>query len=58
VDVEVIELAAAWLGQAEWRESACRLNSLRRQVPARYREALRDHFRPHIDEMCEDSAPL
>ncbi|MDP9325474.1 MAG: histidine--tRNA ligase [Candidatus Dormibacteraeota bacterium] len=55
LDVEVIELAADWLKQCGVTGVSLQLNSIGdfKCRPA-YREALRDHFRPHLAEMCED----
>jgi histidyl-tRNA synthetase len=55
LDVEVIELAATWLQLCGATGVSLQLNSIGDATcrPA-YREALRDHFRPHLAEMCED----
>ncbi|HEV3232352.1 MAG TPA: histidine--tRNA ligase [Candidatus Dormibacteraeota bacterium] len=55
LDVEVIELAYAWLAAIGVPGVSLQVNSIGDEVcrPA-YREALRDHFRPHLAEMCED----
>jgi len=55
VDVEVVELARDWLGHCGLDNVTLELNSLGDSTcrPA-YREALRDHFRPHLDTMCAD----
>jgi histidyl-tRNA synthetase len=55
LDVEVIEIAADWLRQCGVTGVSLQLNSLGDGTcrPA-YREALRDHFRPHLAEMCDD----
>jgi histidyl-tRNA synthetase len=55
VDVEVIELAYAWLRKAGAPGISLQVNSIGDEVcrPA-YREVLRAHFRPHLDQMCAD----
>lgn len=55
LDVEVIEVAADWLAKCGVTGTRLQLNSIGdgNCRPA-YREALRDHFRPHLAEMCDD----
>ncbi|MHB8508777.1 MAG: histidine--tRNA ligase [Candidatus Dormibacteria bacterium] len=55
LDAEVVELAAAGLAALGLEGVALQLNSLGDAVcrPA-YRDALRDHYRPHLPQMCED----
>ena len=55
LDVEVIEMASSWLAASQVTGVRLQLNSIGdgNCRPA-YREALRDHFRPHLAEMCED----
>ena len=53
-DVEVIELAHDWLADCGLA-ATLQLNSIGDAVcrPG-YREALRDYYRPHLDELCDD----
>jgi histidyl-tRNA synthetase len=55
LDVEVIEMASDWLRSSGVSRVSLQVNSLGDATcrPA-YREALRDHFRPHLGEMCDD----
>ncbi len=55
-DAEAILLAARFLnGLGLGDDVTLHLNSIGcKQCRARYSEALRDYFRPHIGEMCED----
>ena len=55
VDVETIELSRTWLERCGLTGVSLQLNSIGDEVcRPRYREALRDHFRPHIETMCAD----
>ena len=55
LDVELIGMSNDWLAGCGLQGVNLQLNSLGDEVcrPA-YREALRQHFRPHLAEMCED----
>jgi histidyl-tRNA synthetase len=55
LDIEVVELAAAWLVACGIGGATLELNSIGDEVcrPA-YREALRDYYRPHLDQLCAD----
>ncbi len=55
VDAEIIALARDFLGELGLDELIVGLNSM--GCPGcrtGYREALRDHFEPHLDAMCDD----
>ena len=55
VDVEVIDLGRDWFRAIEIPDVSLKLNSIGDEVcrPA-YRELLRDYYRPHLDELCDD----
>jgi histidyl-tRNA synthetase len=55
LDVELIAMSSDWLTASGVKGVSLQLNSVGDEVcrPA-YREALRDYFRPYLDEMCED----
>ncbi|HEY8741356.1 MAG TPA: histidine--tRNA ligase [Candidatus Dormibacteraeota bacterium] len=55
LDAEVIELASAWLRRCGIEDVTLEVNSLgdARCRPG-YRQALRDYYRPHLAELCED----
>jgi histidyl-tRNA synthetase len=55
LDVELIGMASDWLVSCGVNGVSLQVNSLGDEVcrPA-YRDALRDHFRPHLAEMCEE----
>ncbi len=54
-DAEAISLADAFLKNLGLRKAELRLNSIGCPAcRARYYEALKDYFRPHLAEMCED----
>ena len=55
LDVEVIEMAGEWLNACGVTGVSLQLNSIGDATcRPTYREALRDYFRPHLDQMCED----
>ncbi|MCD6135121.1 histidine--tRNA ligase, partial [Candidatus Bipolaricaulota bacterium] len=55
LDVEVISLAWSLMHELGLRGLSLRLNSIGcAEDHKRYRDALREHFAPHIDSMCED----
>ena len=55
LDAEVIELSARWLRGCGVDDFTLEVNSIGDATcrPA-YRQALQDHFRPHLAELCED----
>ena len=55
LDVEVIELAHAWLVDCGIEGAGLEVNSIGDEVcrPA-YREKLRDYYRPHLPDLCDD----
>lgn len=56
VDVEVIALGMTYLRELGLSGLSLQINSIGTTASrAAYREALRDHFRPHLDKLSEDS---
>jgi histidyl-tRNA synthetase len=55
LDAEVIELSSAWLRGCGLDDFTLEVNSIGDATcrPA-YRAALQDHFRPHLDHLCDD----
>ncbi len=55
IDVEAIELGWRWFESLGIASLSLRLNSIGDEVcrPA-YRESLRDYYRPHLAELCEE----
>ncbi len=55
IDVEVIEVAWHWYELLGLRGISLQINSLGDAVcRPRFREALRQHYRPHLSEMCAE----
>lgn len=55
LDVEVIELSAAWLRACGLENFSLELNSIGDyKCRPGYRQALQDYYRPHLAELCED----
>lgn len=54
-DAEIISLADAFLRSLGLKEVALQINSIGcKSCRARYHEALKEYFAPHIEEMCAD----
>ena len=55
MDAECIALAMNFLKMLGFKNLVVKVNTLGDpESRAKYRDALRDYFRPHLDEMCED----
>ncbi len=54
-DVEIIGLAGELLRELGLKQVALKINSIGcKHCRAKYNEALKEYFRPHLEEMCED----